>query len=421
MRSVMIGVIAMTYLAGLMGCGGSSGSSRSGGTNSPPAPVLIEARFVDAPAEGLEYETSSVSGITDESGGFMYAAGETVAFSLGAVAIGEASGASIITPLDLIENSTSQDERVLNIVRFLLLLDQDVESNNGIQISSAMLDASQDWDTVDLALPDLDITLSPILSSVESVLERPVIVPTAGEAQAHIEASIACLASGVYGGRFDGDDRGPFLLWVQSQRFDPLSFGDLEPRVGVTSALAYSESEDFVIGVAPRQGLQFNNTHAFISGSTTTGSEFVGNLFDYAEITNGVWQNDQFGESGNFSGGRLGGALDAQHRLSGFFSVSEIITPDSTGVVALDVFANGTVTGFAQNLRSDVQIELEGTLEEGVISVADGTSTWTLAFDADGTDADNDLELGDTAGFLGNIDGGTFDQANVIGTSCRLN
>jgi len=61
---------------------------------------------------------------------------------------------------------------------------------------------------------------------------------------------------------------------------------------------------------------------------------------------------------------------------------------------------------------------LTGTLTGNSISVSGGGNSFTLQFDADGSDSSNDLLLGTTSGFIGTMNN-TSGTSDVIGTSCQ--
>jgi len=173
-----------------------------------------------------------------------------------------------------------------------------------------------------------------------------------------------------------------------------------------------------VSGVAPQQGLFFDSEKSFISGLVSTGAEFTGELVDYQTITNGSWQNSIFNESGTFSGERLAGGEGAIYRLSGFFNLQGFgFTADDSGLVALDIMTDNSVTGVMVTLRGD-ETPLTGTLSGTDITVSGGGYSYTLSFDPDGSDSANDLALGTTSGFIGTMTGASG-TSDVIGTSCQ--
>jgi len=420
MRAFRVMTVGLILCVTACGSGSGGGSSNPDSNDQPPTVVqTAEGRFIDTVVEGLSYSSGDQGGITDSSGTFTYEIGSNgqstdVTFSVGAVVIGVVAGGSIITPVDLIgSNSTMPD--VQNIVRFLLMLDSDGDSSNGITISSEVSDIAANWVQVDFTSSDLDGELAQILSDVAAVDNRTPILPSALAAQDHLEGTLACLSSGVFAGTFSGDDNGTFLLWIQHQRFDPLANITL---VGVTSALIFSEEDDEVFGVVPQRGLSFDSDKQFITGQVSSGAEFIGDMVDYSTITNGSWNNGFTSDSGAFSGERIGGNEEAVYRLSGFFNLQGMgFTADDSGLVALDIMTDESVTGVMVTLRGN-QATLTGTLTGNTISVSGGGNSFTLAFDPDGTDSSNDLALGTTSGFIGTMTNASGVN-DVIGTSCQ--
>jgi hypothetical protein len=105
-------------------------------------PVVVVAvdngQFIDAPVEGLRYESGSLSGITGDHGEFQYEAGNTIRFFIGDIALGEAvKGKTVITPLDLVPNGTIDSPAVINIARLLQSLDA-VPDDNRITIPAIL-------------------------------------------------------------------------------------------------------------------------------------------------------------------------------------------------------------------------------------------------------------------------------------------
>ena len=88
--------------------------------------AVNKGQFVDAPVQGLFYQSGSVSGFTDIDGQFEYEEGEEVRFFVGDIALGESvSGKSLVTPLDLVEGGDLGTTAVINIARLLQSLDAD--------------------------------------------------------------------------------------------------------------------------------------------------------------------------------------------------------------------------------------------------------------------------------------------------------
>ena len=397
-------LVATSSLCFLVACGG-DGSGNA------------EGRFVGTVVEGLNFSSGAQTGTTTNDGTFSYEVGVDVTFSVGAIEIGSTAGSELISPVDLTgSNSSSPDSQ--NIVRFLLMLDFDGDSSNGITISNEVQVIAESWSQIDFTSLDFEADLASIIADVATADNRTPVLPSAVQAQAHLEGALACLSSGVFKGTFRGQDNGTYVLWIQHERYEPSVFGDTIPRVGVTSALVFSTDENLILGIAPQQGLSYDADKQFLSGTVSSGAEFVSDLENYQTIANGSWNNGFTGESGTFAGKRVGGREDAVYRLSGFFNQQGMgFSADNSGLVALDILDDDSVTGTMVTLRGD-ETELTGTLTGNSISVSGSGTSFTLSFDPDGTDSSNDMLLGTTSGFIGTMTNasGTND---VIGTSCQ--
>src|SRR5690606_28524097 len=150
----------------------------------------------------------------DANGRFTYEPGDNVTFSVGSVTLGAVAGKALVTPLDLVPSSTSGTATVQNIVRFLLLLDSDGNSANGITISEALRGAAENWPEVDFTTDDLDAALATIIpdTQLDGSLRA---LPSAADAQVHFESTFRCLYSGYFKGTFDGNDNGPFAFTIR--------------------------------------------------------------------------------------------------------------------------------------------------------------------------------------------------------------
>ena len=112
-------------------------------TNKPPAPregEILKGVFYDSPVQGLEFETQTLSGITNEKGEFEYRTGETVTFSVGDFVLGSTLGDSLVTPADLAievgrDIKKLRNQKVTNLARFLQSLDEDGNVENGVTIT----------------------------------------------------------------------------------------------------------------------------------------------------------------------------------------------------------------------------------------------------------------------------------------------
>lgn len=140
----LLAAIAIPLFAG-MGCSSS---------DSKPAP--ISGQLINM--SGINYVTSSgVQGQTDSSGEFTYKKNDIISFFVGGVKIGEAKGEAILTPLHFFDdpNVSTSTTRVTDITRFLIAIDEDEFTGNGIQVSddahSLAANVNADYSDTDIA------------------------------------------------------------------------------------------------------------------------------------------------------------------------------------------------------------------------------------------------------------------------------
>jgi hypothetical protein len=185
-----------------------------------PAGTAVTGVFHGETVVGLGYVSGTHSGLTDTSGAYTYEVGQGIAFSVGAVSIGAlATAKALVTPVDLVAQGTGPSNHVLNVVRFLMMLDQDGNPNNGIQISQAVTAAAASWVPVDFDTTDLPTALGPIIQQASAADGVSHVLPDAATAQAQLRTGFYCTHSGNYYGTFGekrlaGDGRGDFVASV---------------------------------------------------------------------------------------------------------------------------------------------------------------------------------------------------------------
>jgi hypothetical protein len=103
----------------------------------------LSGRFLDSAVEGIDYASGNTTGTTDGAGTFEYEVGREVAFSIGGVDLGSASGGETVTPVDLVPGGDADSDAVVNIARFLQTLDADGDPSNGISVPEAVKSALQ--------------------------------------------------------------------------------------------------------------------------------------------------------------------------------------------------------------------------------------------------------------------------------------
>jgi hypothetical protein len=202
----------------------------------PPAGSPVTGVFRSDTVIGLGYAAGTHSGLTDKNGAFTYEEGRGITFSVGGVPIGTVPTAkTLVTPLDVAQGNSASN-RVLNVVRFLMMLDQDGNINNGIQISAAVTAAAANWVPVDFDTTDLPTTVGPIIQQASAADGVSHVLPNAASAQAHLRAAYYCTYSGDYSGTFGTDPAAPGLRGGFEASFSP--DGSMRSKAGATDALS---------------------------------------------------------------------------------------------------------------------------------------------------------------------------------------
>jgi len=202
--------VATTYIVAAWNAGDAQTTAALTLAVDPPPPgTALTGVFRSDTVIGLGYVSGTHHGLTDNSGGFTYEQGQGISFSVGAVNIGTLPTAkALVTPVDLVAHGTGTSSRVLNVERFLMMLDQDGNANNGIQISAAVTAAAAGWAPVDFDTADLPTTLAPLIQQASAADGVSHVLPDAATAQAHLRTAFFCTRSGDYQGTY-GTDSAP--------------------------------------------------------------------------------------------------------------------------------------------------------------------------------------------------------------------
>ena len=340
--------LAIAVALALTACGSSDSGDSSGVTTA-------SGQFKDSNTTGISYVSGGQSGVTDTDGGFTYEVGQTTTFSIGGVTLGTTDGKSVITPIDLISGGTSSSAEVQNIVRFLMMLDDNGNPSDGINISSAVQNIASSWSPVSFSTTDLPTDLIDIISDAVSADNGIHALPSASAAQSHLESTLLCSYSGAYKGTFSGDDSGTFGFLVDAIN-------------GGVSGIAYSVPDDEYITLSGTEAISYDQNSTFVSGNTNTGSTFNGQFSSVNDVS-GSWQNSTEPSSGSFSGERVGGVLSATHRFTG------TISGDSIGLVSLDVDASNNITGVTYNVPDDTMSTLSGSVSGTTLTAVTSAGT----------------------------------------------
>jgi len=339
----------------------------------PPAVALVvTGQFKDANVAGLSFSSGDEQGITDETASFTCEENTDVSFSVGAVTIGAARCDTVITPLDLFVGSTLDTPEVLNVVRFLMLLDVDGDPGNGIVIADNIRNLAADWSAVDFSASNFEAEIANIVDALTNAGQSPVLADVA-TARTHLLDTVACAHSGFYWLWF-GPKEGPSTagyLTVYPQEIDGVALAG--GGAGGTG-LAFSAGADGITyGDSTR--LDFDND----TGDATFSADFV--------------SIDQL-DGQTFYGDRAVAPIpDARYRFVGF----------REGACCLDAYTiellgdnRALATGSTLpwwDLPYDVGYE--GTLEAGKIEFSQ-SAAWDYS--------DGGSFVSDGGSFVGNVD-----------------
>jgi hypothetical protein len=302
--------LLLTSLLGACGGGGSDRSPRADPDpvaapdptptpEPPPGPVMISGQFKDANVSGLSFESGTHTGITDALGSFSCNSDQRISFAVGAVALGSSDCAEVVTPVSLIANGTPHAPAVVNIARFLQMLDSNGDPGDGIEVSDAVQMRAASWPAVDFAAPDLNVELRSIVDDLAAQGGYP--LPDASEARDHLLQSLQCVHAGVY--------------WLQLRpRRSSFFYGGLLailPRevdgaqlVGIGLA-----SDDVVRILAPIAGTSFGHPPSLAFTDEGGAHAFDARLVAPGRLE-GRWNTD-----GQIGGSRTGSTAEARHRF----------------------------------------------------------------------------------------------------------
>jgi len=160
------GILALSIFA-LTACSNDEGSDQD---LADYIPADVNGRFIDSAVSNLGYKSDSASGLSDELGQFGFTNGEMVTFSIGDVVIGSGYGRYTMTPLNLAgelgRDVTATSDHVTNIVRTLMIADEDENAVNGIQVSEEAHAALAGFAAVDFDQPTADFEADVIVNAM---------------------------------------------------------------------------------------------------------------------------------------------------------------------------------------------------------------------------------------------------------------
>ncbi|MCU7830068.1 MAG: hypothetical protein KZQ85_13465 [Candidatus Thiodiazotropha sp. (ex Myrtea sp. 'scaly one' KF741663)] len=395
MQQFLLPLFTLFVLFVLTACGGGGGGTA--------ATTTATGVLKDTNVSGVTFASGAQSGTTGTDGSFTYEVGQPVGFNLGNVTLGSATGKSVITPIDLVAGGTSTSTEVLNLVRFLLMLDTDGDPSNGITISPAVQTVADTWSAVDFTTADLPTALASIISDAATADGTSHALPDSATAQTHLESTLLCVRAGAYAGTFTGDDSGPFGVLVDAS-------------TGLLSGFAYS-AFDGLLSLSGTTAVSFDQSATFISGDVSSGATFSGQFTGPSQIA-GTWDLSFTGESGTFSGSRVGGAVDAEHRFTGSFTTTGGLVL-SYGLFTFDVDSSDNVSGVAYTVYAT-----DGTVGESApfTGTLSGTTLSAQIMDGSVVDATITGTLNKTTGTVNGTWSDMDGNSGIFsGTGCQLN
>lgn len=385
--------IALLACLGLSACGGAVsnlGNVSPGGLQSTTGKGLFRDRNV----AGLEYRSGENTGVTPFednlalTGEFTYETGAGITFFLGGTTLGTAAGQALITPIHLVGNgSNTANTQVQNIARFLQMLDNNGDPDDGIVISDAVRAAAQNWPQVNFLATDFDAELVDIMSDVASVDGRTPVLPDAVTAKTHLDATLICSYSGGFGGTFQ-DTSG--LIG----RFGFLING----RSGLLSGHIYRNGGTVVTPIAGTTPLRFDGQNLggiSVTGRTPEADEFTFQFTTLNQI-DGNWQNSSTSQQGTFTGVRINESQTPIYLFTGTFA------GDDDGIVSFGILRDS-----AGDLNS-----INGEIYKPTIDQLTNFNGRVIGQENAAIRSMN-VTAGDVKNFVGNID---FNSLTVTGT-----
>ena len=104
-------------------------------TLTSPTVTTYTGQFFDSAVAGLNYQTASQSGQTNDLGEFSFQTDEMITFSIGGIELPSTLASLYLTPLDLYQTTDINQIEVVNLLRLLQSLDADGDASNGIEIT----------------------------------------------------------------------------------------------------------------------------------------------------------------------------------------------------------------------------------------------------------------------------------------------
>ncbi|TNI83743.1 hypothetical protein [Aeromonas sobria] len=140
MKKNILALSVMAALSSLALAGGGDGAStdngNNGGNGGNATKPALTATFIDSAVAGLNYTCGNYTALTDGQGQFLFNDGDTCAFKLGSIPLGETQvkkGQTMVTPYTIAEKGDK--DRAIRIAALLQTMDADSNPENGITLN----------------------------------------------------------------------------------------------------------------------------------------------------------------------------------------------------------------------------------------------------------------------------------------------
>ena len=392
---VAVALIGFASIVGTGGGGGDDGGQSNVPPPPPPPPAVQSGVFKDSNVSGLAFSSGGESGVTDADGKFTCETGNTVSFSIGGVDLGQTACATLVTPNQLTTDDATFDVGLANRARFLQMLDEDGDPDNGIAISDPVRQIAENWTQVDFLTNDLPNELVTIISDAASVDSTLHALPSEQDALVHLDDTLACAYAGAYAGSISGTNTGAagmVIGWVGANAgFVPFGFdwdgfdsvNEIEFAGGASNAITV------------RQLPTISNDGPGVAGPIAAD-------FTTPDDISGTW------EGGTVELHRIGSANGDPYRFVGHARTSL----DVRAYISLN-FDGSAFSGQAFEVVEGTTYQVTGTLSGDAVSLtASGGGTTALGTGTLTTHPDGSPDEVQ----------GTFDDGSTFSiVACRLN
>lgn len=352
MNKLYFSVLAIAI--SVAGCGG--GGKKNAG------PKIFSGVFKDSNVQGVDYVSGGQKNITGANGEFKYEENSNITFSVGGVKLGTAKAKSVMTPKDLVSGGDVNTPKVLNLVRFLMMLDKDNNPDNGIVISPKVQQKAKSWEALDFSDDKFNKTDPATDKNSVAEISKDAIredggqhdLPTAEEAKTHftrtleiIKSTERCVDAGAFTGTYSGTEQGNIAFIL-----DPAT-GDIKGSLFNTA-----QSENHTpIAIEKETAIDYENQSRNFISLSSSGIRFTGALKAGGNALQGTWvDKDDSTKKGTFAAARIAGNSGANFRYNALY---EGLNTNDLGVLAMDVVGN-RVTGKLFNVETATELEITG-------------------------------------------------------------